>query len=243
MKTAYINCMKRLRNFRKGLKADSDLKRGKLYFEWIKQKTDNIEHEQDEQFVYKNLVKYTLVNYRIDKYTYERLETKLKNIVNKYYVLKNNNYVFNDKNINIIDAMLIAKEILFKRGNVVWIDFGFNIGNEFGGMHPAIIVKNFNKELLVLPVSSKKPKEYIKIEREYENGKITLQECENRKKQITEVVQIDSIYRFKSMTRWINITRIKKVSILRMDFNGTIGKIDGKYMSNICKNITLEFYE
>ena len=27
------------------------------------------------------------------------------------------------------------------------MDFGFNIGNEFGGMHPAIILKNFTKPL------------------------------------------------------------------------------------------------
>ncbi len=27
------------------------------------------------------------------------------------------------------------------------IDFSFNIGNEFGGMHPAIILKNFNSTI------------------------------------------------------------------------------------------------
>ncbi len=27
------------------------------------------------------------------------------------------------------------------RGAVVWIEFGFNIGNEFGGRHPAIIMR------------------------------------------------------------------------------------------------------
>ena len=45
--------------------------------------------------------------------------------------------------------MLIAKYVILKRGNVVWIDFGFNIGNEFGGMHPAIILKNFENELIL----------------------------------------------------------------------------------------------
>ncbi len=30
-----------------------------------------------------------------------------------------------------------------------------------------------------------------------------------------------------------NITRMKKVSILRLNFNGTIGKVDGKYLSTI----------
>lgn len=49
--------------------------------------------------------------------------------------------------------------------------------------------------------------------------------------------------RFKNMTRWANITRMKKVSILRLNFNGTIGKIDGKYLSIINEKIGLEFFE
>lgn len=49
-------------------------------------------------------------------------------------------------------------------------------------MNPAIILKNFNNELFVLPVSSKIPKEYIKIEQEYKNeGKITFEEYEKKK--------------------------------------------------------------
>ena len=243
MKQTYINCLKKLREFRKNLKLDKDVKRGKLYFTWIKDKTEIIENEKDEEFIYNNMIRYTLKNYKIDKYTYERLDKKLKNIVNDNYILKNNNYIFNNINISKSDILLLAKKILFKRGNVVWIDFGFNIGNEFGGMHPAIILKNFNNELFVLPVSSKIPKEYIKIEQEYKNGKITFEECEKKKSKITEIIQIDSIYRFKNMIRWANITRMKKVSILRLNFSGTIGKIDGKYLSLINEKIDLEFFE
>ncbi len=243
MKEAYINCLRKLRTFRKNLKTDNDIKRGKLYFTWIKDKTEKIENEKAEEFIYKNIIQYTLKNYKIDTYTYERLDRKLKSIVNDNYILKNNNYIFSNMTITKGDVLLLAKRILFKRGNVVWIDFGFNIGNEFGGMHPAIILKNFNSELFVLPISSKEPKEFIKIEQEYKDGKITLEECEKKKSKITEVVQIDSIYRFKDMTRWANITRMKKVSILRLNFNGTIGKIDGKYLSIINEKIRLEFFE
>lgn len=243
MKLVYINCLKQLRNFRKSLKLDKDIKRGRLYFTWIKDKTEIIENEKDEEFINNNIIQYTLKNYKVDKYTYERLDRKLKNIVNDNYTLENNNYIFNNMNIGKNDIMLLAKKVLFKRGNVVWVDFGFNIGNEFRGMHPAIILKNFNNELFVLPVSSKKPKEYMKIEQEYKNGKITFEECEKKKSKITEVVQIDSIYRFKDMIRWANITRMKKVSILRLNFNGTIGKIDGRYLSIINEKIGLEFFE
>lgn len=237
MKEAYIKCLKKLREFRKSLNTENDLKRGKLYFTWIRDKTKKIENEKDINYIYKNIVQYTLKNYKIDKYNYERLNKQLKNIVKNNYALKKNNYIFNNTNISKEDTMLLTKKVLLKRGNVVWIDFGFNIGNEFGGMHPAIILKNFDNEIFVLPISSKKPKEYKKLEQDYHNKKITLEECIKKKGQITEIVQIDNIYRFKDMIRWANITRMKKVSILRLNFNGTIGKVDGKYLSTINEKI------
>ena len=243
MKEAYIKCLKKLREFRKSLNTENDLKRGKLYFTWIRDKTKKIENEKDIDYIYKNIVQYTLKNYKIDKYNYERLNKQLKNIVKNNYALKKNNYIFNNTNISKEDTMLLTKKVLLKRGNVVWIDFGFNIGNEFGGMHPAIILKNFDNEIFVLPISSKKPKEYKKLEQDYHNKKITLEECEKKKGQITEIVQIDNIYRFKDMIRWANITRMKKVSILRLNFNGTIGKVDGKYLSMINEKIRAEFFE
>lgn len=243
MKEAYIKCLKKLREFRKSLNTEKDLKRGKLYFTWIRDKTKKIENEKDIDYIYKNIVQYTLKNYKIDKYNYERLNKQLKNIVKNNYALKKNNYIFNNTNISKEDAMLLTKKVLLKRGNVVWIDFGFNIGNEFGGMHPAIILKNFDNEIFVLPISSKKPKEYKKLEQDYHNKKITLEECEKKKGQITEIIQIDNIYRFKDMIRWTNITRMKKVSILRLNFNGTIGKVDGKYLSTINEKIRTEFFE
>ena len=82
---------------------------------------------------------------------------------------KKNYRVFNNYNISYNDAMLITRKIVLKRGNVVWIDFGFNIGNEFGGIHPAIILKNLGDDLFVLPVSSKKPMEYAIIDKEFED--------------------------------------------------------------------------
>lgn len=243
MKEAYIKCLKKLREFRKSLNTENDLKRGKLYFTWVRDKTKKIENEKDIDYIYKNIVQYTLKNYKIDKYNYERLNKQLKNIVKNNYALKKNNYIFNNANISKEDTMLLTKKVLLKRGNVVWIDFGFNIGNEFGGMHPAIILKNFDNEIFVLPISSKKPKEYKKLEQDYHNKKITLEECIKKKGQITEIVQIDNIYRFKDMIRWANITRMKKVSILRLNFSGTIGKVDGKYLSTINEKIREEFFE
>lgn len=243
MKDSYLNCLKKLRDFRRSLKNDTDIKRGKLYFTWIKDKTEKIRNETDENYIYNNLIKYTLKNYKIDTYIYERLNKPLKNIVKSNYILNNNNYIFNNTDIPKKDALLLAKKVLLKRGNVVWVDFGFNIGNEFGGMHPAIILKNFDSELFVLPISSKKLSEYKKIEKEFSEGKITKKEYEKQKNNIIEIVQIDEIYRFKDMTRWTNITRMRKISILRLNFNGTIGKIDGKYLNIINEKIGQEFFE
>jgi len=173
MKEAYLGCIKRLRKFRKSLTSDKDLKRGRLYFSWLKTKTEKIQNEQDNMYIYNNIAKYTLKNYKIDEYTYERLNDKLKHIIDNNYILKHHQYIFNNTNISFENTMSIAKRILFKRGNVVWVDFGFNIGTEFGGMHPAIILKNFESELLVVPISSKMPKEYKKIEQDLIDNKIT----------------------------------------------------------------------
>ena len=241
MKKTYLECLKKLKIFRKSLLNDIDRKRGKLYFNWIRNKTEMVMNEIDETYIYKNIVKYTLKNYKIDNYNYERLTDSVKKAVDRNYTLKDKNYIFNNPQISYDDTILIMKKILFKRGNVVWIDFGFNIGNEFGGMHPAVILKNFEKELFVVPISSKKPKEYIKIEQDFKDKIITEKECKNRKEQINSILQIDNIFRFKEMTRWVDVTRIKKVSLLRLNYQGTIGKISGEYISSLSNKISKEF--
>ena len=43
------------------------------------------------------------------------------------------------------------------------------------------------------------------------------------------------------MLRWARITRMKKTSILRVNFSGTIGTLDGKDMNSISDKICLEF--
>ena len=139
----------------------------------------------------------------------------------------------------ILDDKLM-KYVLFKRGNVVWLDFGFNIGNEFGGMHPAVILKNFDNDLFVVPISSKKPSEYVKIEKDLSEGRITLEEASEKKENITEIIELTNINGYRKMLRWARITRMKKVSILRINFSGTIGTLDGKDMNLISDKISLE---
>ena len=240
MKQTYIDCLKQLRNFRKSLEIDKDIKRGRLYFTWTKDKTEKIINEKDENYIYTNVLKYTLPNYIITKYIFNKSNKNIKSIIKANYTFKNNKYIFNNTNIPIEDVKMLMKYVLFKRGNVVWLDFGFNIGNEFGGMHPAVILKNFDNDLFVVPISSKKPPEYVKIEHDFKNKKITDDECQKRKDAIAEIIELSKINGFRSMLRWTRITRMKKISILRVNFSGTIGTLDGIDMDTIANKISIE---
>ena len=50
MKEAYLSCLKKLRQFRKSLTKDKDLKRGRLYFSWLETKIKKVQNEKKEEF-------------------------------------------------------------------------------------------------------------------------------------------------------------------------------------------------
>ena len=160
--------------------------------------------------------------------------------IKKNYSFKDNKYTFSNSKISTNDVKLLMKYILFKRRNVIWLDFGFNIGNEFGGMHPAVILKNFDNDLFVVPISSKKPPEYIKLEQDLKNKKISEEEYKERKNAITEIIELSKINGFRNMLRWARITRMKKISMLRVNYSGTIGTLDGTDMDKIAEKISIE---
>lgn len=101
------------------------------------------------------------------------------------------------------------------RGDVVWVEFGFNIGEEFSGRHPAVVLKNGGKTLLVLPITSKQPTEKQLASKTY--------------------VELSKIYNFKTMKRWVNIFNINPISIERIDFTKKKGNIKGIDLDNISK--------
>ncbi len=211
-----------------------------MYFTWIKNKTEKIINEKNNNYIYKNIKNYMLPKFVITQYTFNKSDKIIKTIIKKNYTLNDNKYIFSNLKISNNEIKLLMKYILFKRGNVVWIDFGFNIGNEFGGMHPAVILKNFNNDLFVIPISSKKPSEYIKLEQDLKNKIISKEEYEKRKNNITEIIEFSKINGFKNMIRWARITRMKKISILRVNYYGTIGTLDGLYMDKIAEKISME---
>ena len=125
----------------------------------------------------------------------------------------------NTKTILINNEKLFKKpdNINIRRGSVVWVDFGFNIGDEFGGKHPAIILKVSGKKAFVLPLSSKTPKNpnepmYVKVE---------------------------NVKRFKNMVRWGNVLNITGVSIQRIDFSNIPGSVKGEVLDEISNSIKI----
>lgn len=101
------------------------------------------------------------------------------------------------------------------RGDVVWVEFGFNIGEEFSGRHPAVVLKNGGKTLLVLPITSKQPTEKQLSSKTY--------------------IELSKIYNFKAMKRWVNIFNINPISIERIDFTKKKGNIKGVDLDTISK--------
>ena len=240
MKKAYLRCLKKIRTFRKALVGDIDKKRGNLYFTWLADKTEKVMNEKDEKYIYTNVLNHTLPNYVITQYTFNKSNKTIKNIIKKNYNFSENKYTFTNSKISVDDVKMLMKYVLFKRGNVIWLDFGFNIGNEFGGMHPAVILKNFDNDLFVVPISSKKPPEYLKIEQDLKDKKITDDDYQKRKDDITEIIELSKINGFRNMLRWARITRMKKISMLRVNFSGTIGTLDGTDMDKIAEKISIE---
>lgn len=96
---------------------------------------------------------------------------------------------------------------ILKRGNIVWVDFGFNIGSEFGGRHPAIILKRLRQinQILVIPLDSPS------------DNPITEQKRESSDYWIK--IQGEEIWGMQdNIVRWANVFNITQISNLRVDF-------------------------
>lgn len=83
MKKAYLDCLRKLRTFRKSLVEDIDVKRGKMYFSWIKDKTEKVMNEKDNNYIYINVKNYTLPKYVITQYTFNKSNKTMQSIIKK----------------------------------------------------------------------------------------------------------------------------------------------------------------
>lgn len=117
--------------------------------------------------------------------------------------------------VNDEDIFTLTKEQsdLIKRGNVIWVNFGFNIGCEFGGHHPAVIIRKMGSGIYVIPLDSGKiPKE---------------------KKNKDYLIPIPYVFGLPKLPRHCNIYKMVCIDPRRFDFNGTYGNIHGKIMNKI----------
>jgi len=97
-----------------------------------------------------------------------------------------------------------------KRGSVIWVEFGFNIGAEFGGRHPAIVLRKNSISVFVVPLSSQKPRKIGQYH-----------------------VKIEKVYGFKDLERWANVLRVRDISLQRIDTKASIGNVKGEVLDKI----------
>lgn len=119
---------------------------------------------------------------------------------------------------------------ILKRGNIVWVDFGFNIGSEFGGRHPAIILKRLRQinQIVVIPLDSSS------------NNPETEQKRESAEFWIK--INKEEIRGMRNAVRWANVFNVTQISDLRVDFFDPNGNykyfsIDYEVLDRIDKKI------
>lgn len=188
------------------------IKRARNYLEWTKLKTDMIQHENEIHIPKSALPK------KVTSFTRDKLNPIEKQLFDEHYSRDGLDDFYKLDRTKIINDETIHKlmHILsLNRGNVVWVEFGFNICKEFGGKHPALILRKVPNALFVTPLSSSAP-ESIKDWH----------------------VKVDRVYNYaKQETRWINIHRIINVSLKRVDFNSPVGSVKGTVLTDISDKI------
>ena len=144
------------------------IKLANQYYKWTTLKTNLILDEKSFQ-----IPPIALPN-TIKKDTYQWLRPEKQAVVSKYhcYDKETDKYIISVKKDSVPneDIEIIARSLVLIRKAVVWVDFGYNIGTEFGGRHPAIILKNLKDSLIVIPLSSQEPKtmDYsVKVDKVY----------------------------------------------------------------------------
>lgn len=155
--------------------------------------------EESLQDVYKKLT-------ALIEQTNQEDENDVKRTVNYLNALsKHIDLICKERTFEIIEE----QKALLRRGTVVWVDFGFNIGEEFGGKHPAVILRTLSdkKSLTVIPLDSMSDKPEVEMFRETHDY----------------WVKVPRITGMANITRWVNVYRVKEVSSIRVDFQRSCG--------------------
>lgn len=176
------------------------------YYKWTSLKTSLIMDEKSFRIppsALPNIIKPS---------SFQWLHADKQAVVSKYYRYDKatDKYIISVKKETVPqpDIELIARSLVLIRKAVIWVDFGYNIGTEFGGRHPAIILKNLKDSLVVIPLSSQMPKT------------------------MDYSVLVDKVYGFPEMPRWANVTRITQISLSRVHFK-TFGDVKPAVLKDI----------
>lgn len=213
LQVAYDTACKKLKQYFESIvrQKEMNLKLPTNYFNWLSKKTMLIQQENEFK-----IPCCALPNTFTQAQREWLLEDKQK-IFDKYYKFDalTKKYIINTKKADIPydDIDILMHSMVLTRKAVVWVEFGVNVGVEFGGRHPAIILKNLDDSLIVIPLSSQRP----------DSDKYA--------------VKVDTVFGFSTLTRWANVARIREVDISRVDFNCRIGNVNAKVMSDISNKI------
>jgi len=191
------------------LDSDSIIKMEK-YLEWQKKQHEFYIKESAPLNIPQGVFKNKISTYEYDEH---------KGILSKYYYKhKQDDYYLKKKIIvNNSDAQYLLNKMILVEGKVVWIDFGFNVGCEFGGTHPGVILKNLGLGLIVAPLST-------------------------GVKKASNQIDVSKVYGFKARNRYTDITRITPISVYRVDLSSNIGNIHRKKLNEI-KSTVINYWQ
>jgi len=159
---------------------------------------------------------FVLVKYRkiIDEKVINLFLESIKNNVS--FLIKEKTETFDENNLQYLT-----------RGSIIWVEFGFNIGHEFGGRHPALVLKNINKgeDIYVVPLDSGSlPETKRKTNGEPKDGYIEIPKFNNNK---------ETVFGMQKMDRWCSVYRLRCISWILVDFSSTDAWMRSDYVEKI----------
>lgn len=136
-------------------------------------------------------------------------EEKSKKLAAEYlkWVEKKTSLILKEK------SFVIPPDVKIIRGSVFWMDFGYNIDEEYGGRHPGIVLRRGGNTAIVLPLSTQEPTPSQLASGVY--------------------VEIKRVYGFKHFRRWVNVLNATPVSIQRFTFGSEPANIKGPELDKI----------
>lgn len=136
------------------------------------------------------------------------IDEKTYNLVCDYFnwIKMKTEMISKEKDFKVPEGMEI------RRGDVFWVNFGYNIDEEFGGKHPAIVLRVGGRTAIVIPLSTKEPSQS-----QMDSG---------------IYVEIKRVYEFENLRRWVNVLNAMPISIQRFEF-AKKGNVKGWELDNI----------